>query len=36
MQCFSSVLYDLILVDHEINLGGHVTYSFNKVKFNTL
>lgn len=28
---FQPVLYDIILVDHEINLVGHVTYIFNKI-----
>lgn len=33
---FQAVLYDLILAGHEINLVGHVTRSFNKIKFNRL
>ena len=33
---FQAELYDLILVGHEINLVGHVTHNFNKMKFNRL
>lgn len=33
---FKAVLYDLILVGHEINLLGHMTCSFNEIQFNRL
>lgn len=33
---FQPMIYDLILVGHEINLVGHVTHGFSKIKFNRL